>query len=83
MTDQVISPLRRRMIEDMAIRKFAPKTQHDYVQRVKDFAALLPRTWQPVDFVCVPIVLRLVIERRFAGSLNKMAMATSPRLIVR
>jgi integrase/recombinase XerD len=29
MTDQAISPLRRRMIEDMTIRKFAPKTQHD------------------------------------------------------
>jgi integrase/recombinase XerD len=43
MTDQVVSPLRRRMIEDMAIRKFAPKTQHDYVQRVKDFAAFLGR----------------------------------------
>ena len=42
MTDQAISPLRRRMIEDMAIRKLAPKTQHDYVQRVKDFAALNP-----------------------------------------
>jgi len=38
------SPLRRRMIEDMAIRKFAPKTQHDYVQRVKDFAAFLGRS---------------------------------------
>ena len=44
MTDQVISPLRRRMIEDMAIRKFAPKTQHDYVHRVKDFAAFLGRS---------------------------------------
>ncbi len=44
MTDQVISPLRRRMIEDMTIRKFAPKTQHDYVQRVKDFAAFLGRS---------------------------------------
>jgi hypothetical protein len=43
----------------------------------------LPRTRQTADFVSVPIVLRLVIERRFAGSLNKMAMATSPRLIVR
>ena len=28
MTDEAISPLRRRMIEDMTIRKFAPKTQH-------------------------------------------------------
>ena len=41
MTEQVISPLRRRMIEDMTIRKFAPKTQHDYVQRVKEFAVFL------------------------------------------
>ncbi|WP_247387918.1 MULTISPECIES: phage integrase N-terminal SAM-like domain-containing protein [unclassified Bradyrhizobium] len=32
------------MIEDMTIRKFAPKTQHDYVQRVKEFAAFLGRS---------------------------------------
>jgi hypothetical protein len=29
MTEQAISPLRRRMIEDMTIRRFAQKTQHD------------------------------------------------------
>jgi hypothetical protein len=39
MTDEAVSPLRRRMIEDMTIRKFAPKTQHDYVQRVKNIRA--------------------------------------------
>src|SRR6201993_4588506 len=44
MTKQAISPLRRRMIEDMAIRKLSPKTQHDYVQRVKDFAVFLGRS---------------------------------------
>ncbi|WP_225118101.1 hypothetical protein [Bradyrhizobium sp. BRP22] len=44
MTDEAVSPLRRRMIEDMTIRKFAPKTQHDYVQRVKNFAAFLGRS---------------------------------------
>ena len=44
MTDEAKSPLRRRMIEDMTIRKFAPKTQHDYVQRVKNFAAFLGRS---------------------------------------
>jgi integrase/recombinase XerD len=44
MTDQAMSPLRRRMIEDMTIRKFAPKTQHDYVQRVKNFTAYLGRS---------------------------------------
>ena len=44
MTEQANSPLRRRMIEDMSIRKFAAKTQHDYVQRVKDFATFLGRS---------------------------------------
>src|SRR5215470_15691892 len=44
MTEQAVSPLRRRMIEDMTIRKFAQKTQHDYVQRVKDFAKFLGRS---------------------------------------
>ena len=43
MTDQAMSPLRRRMIEDMTIRKFASKTQHDYLQRVKNFTAYLGR----------------------------------------
>jgi site-specific recombinase XerD len=52
MTDKAISPLRRRMIEDMAIRKFGQKTQHDYVRSVKDFAKFLgrsPDTAKPED----------------------------------
>ena len=44
MTDQAMSPLRRRMIEDMTIRKFAAKTQHDYLQRVKNFTIHLGRS---------------------------------------
>jgi hypothetical protein len=43
MTDQAKSPLRRRMIEDMTIRKLGGN-QHDYVQRVKDFAVFLGRS---------------------------------------
>ena len=39
MTDEVMSPLRRRMIEDMTIRKLAPKTQQGYIRTIKDFAA--------------------------------------------
>jgi len=50
MTDEAISPLRRRMIEDMTIRKLAPKTQHDYVQRVKNFAAFLGRSPDTANF---------------------------------
>src|SRR5207248_2954682 len=50
MTDEATSPLRRRMIEDMTIRKLAPKTQHDYVQRVKNFAAFLGRSPDTASF---------------------------------
>jgi integrase/recombinase XerD len=50
MTNEVISPLRRRMIEDMTIRKFAPKTQHDYVQKVKNFALFLGRSPDTASF---------------------------------
>ncbi len=44
MTDEAISPLRRRMIEDMAIRKLTPKTQQGYIRNVKAFAAFLGRS---------------------------------------
>jgi integrase/recombinase XerD len=44
MTDEAMSPLRRRMIEDMTIRKLAPKTQQGYIRTVKEFAAFLGRS---------------------------------------
>ena len=44
MTDKAISPLRRRMFEDMMVRNFAAKTQHDYVQRIKNFTDFLGRS---------------------------------------
>ena len=44
MTDQAISPLRRRMIEDMTVRKFVEKTQKDYIRHVKDLTAFLGRS---------------------------------------
>src|ERR1700716_2654465 len=50
MTDKAISPLRQRMIEDMTIRKLTPKTQHDYVQRVKNFTAFLGRSPDAASF---------------------------------
>lgn len=44
MTDKYISPLRRRMIEDMTVRNFAPKTQHDYIRAVTNLARFLGRS---------------------------------------
>ncbi len=44
MTDKAISPLRRRMIEDMTIRKLAPKTQTSYIRAVRNFTVFLGRS---------------------------------------
>jgi hypothetical protein len=33
-----MTPLRRRMIEDMQVRNFSPHTQNSYVQQVSLFA---------------------------------------------
>jgi integrase/recombinase XerD len=44
MTDEYISPLRRRMIEDMTVRNFAPKTQHDYIRAVTNLTRFLGRS---------------------------------------
>ncbi len=41
MTDTAISPLRRRMIEDMTVRGFTTSTQRGYVSAVADFAVFL------------------------------------------
>ena len=50
MTDEAISPLRRRMIEDMTIRKLAPKTQQGYIRTIKDFAVFLGRSPDTASF---------------------------------
>ena len=44
MTDKAISPLRRRLIEDMAIRRLSPKTQYQYIRHVKRFADFVGRS---------------------------------------
>src|SRR5258706_11342971 len=50
MTDEAMSPLRRRMIEDMTIRKLGRKTQQDYVQIIKKLAAFLGRSPDAATF---------------------------------
>jgi site-specific recombinase XerD len=42
--DHPISPLRRRMIEDMTVRGFAPKTQTGYIRAVRHFTAFFGRS---------------------------------------
>ena len=41
MNKQAISPLRRRMIEDMTVRGFSSDTQRGYIRAVRDFTVFL------------------------------------------
>src|SRR5215210_4458294 len=52
MTHEAVSPLRRRMIDDMTIRQFGAKTQADSIRTVRTFAAFLgqsPGQAEPED----------------------------------
>ncbi len=44
MTEECITPLRRRMIEEMSVRHFASKTQHDYIRTVMKLTRFLGRS---------------------------------------
>ena len=43
MTETAISPLRRRMIEDMTVRNFVEKTRNHYIRHVQNLTAFLGR----------------------------------------
>jgi len=44
MSQAPISPLRRRMIEDMTVRGFVEKVQNDYIRHVRNFTRFLGRS---------------------------------------
>src|SRR5258706_15541287 len=44
MSEKPISPLRRRMIEDMSVRNFVEKTRNAYIRHVRTFTAFLGRS---------------------------------------
>ena len=77
MTDKAISPLRRRMIEDMTIRKFAPKTQATYIRAVRNFTVFLGRSpdqanAEDLRFPPLRLLVRLPLEY-VAASLRRQA----------
>ncbi len=49
MTDKAISPLRRRMIEDMEVRGFTACTQRGYIAAVSNFTGFLGRAPDQAD----------------------------------
>src|SRR5215218_3512911 len=44
MSPEAVSPLRKRMIEDMTIRQFSEKTRRDDIRQVRAFTAFLGRS---------------------------------------
>ena len=76
MTPEPMSPLRRRMIEDMTIRQFGAKTQNDYVRVVRDFSRFLgrsPDTAEPEDLRRYQ--LHLASEGAGPGKMNSAVSA--------
>ncbi len=76
MTDKAISPLRRRMTEDMTVRGFAPKTQTGYIRAVRNFTAFFGR---PPDRASSEDLRRYQLHLRSLGtsatSMNAAATA--------
>jgi hypothetical protein len=44
MTEERVTPLRQRMIEDMRIRGMGDKAQKSHIRAVKEFASVLGRS---------------------------------------
>src|SRR5215467_864777 len=61
---QSISPLRRRMLEDMAMRGLRQETQRNYVRSVRSFAAFLKR---PPDKATPEDIRRFQVHQAESG----------------
>jgi site-specific recombinase XerD len=76
MTDEVISPLRRRMIEDMTIRNLTPKTQQGYIRTIENLAAFIGRSPDKATFEDVRrFQLHLVAKGNDTPTLNHTVSA--------
>ncbi len=63
MRETPISPLRRRMIEDMTVRNFVDKTQKDCIRHVRDFTVFLGRARHRR----ISVVSRCISAKRVSG----------------
>jgi integrase/recombinase XerD len=76
MTEAPVSPLRRRMIEDMTIRKFASRTQEGYIRAVKGFSAFLRASPDTASFEDLRrYQLHLVSSRAGVPTINQTVTA--------
>ena len=65
MTEKPISDLRRRMLEDMAVRRLGEKTRTDYIKHVEAFTRFLGRS---PDTACAEDVRRFQVHEMQQGA---------------
>jgi integrase/recombinase XerD len=76
MTNEAMSPLRRRMIEDMSMRRLAPKTQKDYIQVIKNLAMFIGRPPDTASFEDIRrFQLQVAASGVGAGAINRNVSA--------
>ena len=76
MTEQQMTPLRRRMIDDMALRNMSPLTQQAYVRAVKNFSLFFRRSPDKLNFEDVRTYqLHLISRGLQAQAVNQIACA--------
>ena len=63
--DAAVSPLRRRLIDDMNMRRFSRETQRNYIRDVGRFATFLGRS---PDTATADDLRRFQVEQRDAGA---------------
>lgn len=61
---EAVSPLRQRMLQDMAVRGLREHTQHDYIRFVRDFASFLGR---PPDTATAEDIRRFQVHQAESG----------------
>ena len=72
-TERPVTPLRQRMLDDMAMRSMRSRTQHDYVRHVRAFAAFLKRS---PDTATAEDVRRFQMHQREHGAGESVISAT-------
>ena len=71
-----MTPLRRRMLDDMALRNMAPLTQQAYVRAVKNFSLFFRRSPDKLTFEDVRTYqLQLISRGLQAQAVNQIACA--------
>jgi DDE superfamily endonuclease/integrase-like protein len=76
MTDEAMTPLRQRMIEDMRMRRLAPKTQKDYIQVIKNLAVFIGRSPDTASFEDIRrFQLQVAAGGVGAGAINRNVSA--------